>query len=142
MADKLQVKAYISSPKLIRPFSRIFRSEFLIKDLISRLIATENGISIYQDLSLVVDSKKQIKLKISRLFNCSFKTFLITRYNNYYSASVMFYHVNFLSLQKNLKNLKNIAALYLVLSTPTHQAYHLDNFLRIQLQIKWQRILI
>ena len=52
-------------------FLRIFKSEFLIQDLISRLTVKENGIFIYQNLSLGVDNQKQIKLKLnmSPLFN-------------------------------------------------------------------------
>ena len=50
----------------------MFKSEFLIQDLISRLIMNENGISINQNLSLDVGKQKQIKfwkLKMSLLFN-------------------------------------------------------------------------
>ena len=51
---------------------RIFKSEFLIQDLISRLTVNKNEISIDRNLSLGVDNKKLIKickLKMSFLFN-------------------------------------------------------------------------
>ena len=44
--------------------------EFLIEDLMSRLIVNKNGIFMYPNLSLGVDSQKQIKfgkLKLSLL---------------------------------------------------------------------------
>ena len=40
------------------PFLRIFRSEFLIQDLTSRLKVIKNGISMYQNLNGGVDNKK------------------------------------------------------------------------------------
>ena len=43
------------------PFLKIFKSEFLIQDLISRPIVNQNKISVYQNLSLGVDNQKQIK---------------------------------------------------------------------------------
>ena len=76
----LQVMASLSSPKidaLFLPFLSIFRSEFLIPDLISRLIVNKNVISVYRNLSWDVDNQKQIKsrkLKISILFNGSLNT--------------------------------------------------------------------
>ena len=45
-------------------FLRIVKSEFLIQDLISRLVMNEYGISIYQNLSLGVDNQKNQILKI------------------------------------------------------------------------------
>ena len=45
-----------------RPFLKISISEFLIQDLTSRLIVNENGISIYQSLSLGFDDQKQVKV--------------------------------------------------------------------------------
>ena len=60
--DILQVIAYLSLFKLIPsfcPFLRIFKLEFLIQDLISRLIVNENEISIYQNLTLGVGKQKQ-----------------------------------------------------------------------------------
>ena len=60
----LQVVAYLSLPQdlypVFFPFLGIFKSEFLIQDLISELIANENETSIYQNLSLGVDNQKQI----------------------------------------------------------------------------------
>ena len=65
MDDILQVVAYLSSPsRLIScfcPFLRIVKSELLIQDLIPRLIVNENGIYVYQNLSLGVDDQKQLK---------------------------------------------------------------------------------
>ena len=62
MDDILQVVANLSLPQdcspVFCPFLRIFKSEFLIQDLISRLIANENGIFIYQKLSLAVNNQK------------------------------------------------------------------------------------
>ena len=51
-------------PKLMpcfSPFLKVFKSEFLIEDLTSRLIVNENEMSISQNLSLGVDNQKQIK---------------------------------------------------------------------------------
>ena len=48
------------------PFLRIFKSKFLIQDLISRLIINENGISMLQTLSLGVEHFAFI----FTLFNC------------------------------------------------------------------------
>ena len=50
-----QVVAYLSSSQDCH-FLKIFKSEFLIEDLISRLLVNENG--IYQNLSLGVDNQK------------------------------------------------------------------------------------
>ena len=65
MDDTLQVVAYPSSSQdrypMFFPFVRITKSEFLIQDFISRLIVNENGISIYQNVSLGVNDQKQIK---------------------------------------------------------------------------------
>ena len=47
--------------------SSFIAKEFLIEDLISRIVVTENGIFIYQNLSLGVDSQKQIKFGKLRL---------------------------------------------------------------------------
>ena len=47
--------------------SSCIAKEFLIEDLISRIVVTENGIFIYQNLSLGVDSQKQIKFGKLRL---------------------------------------------------------------------------
>ena len=55
-------------------FLKIFKLQFLIQDFISWLIVNENGIYIYQNLSLGVDNQKQIKfwkLKMWALFNGS-----------------------------------------------------------------------
>ena len=38
------------------PFLKIFKSDFLIQDLISRLIMNQNEISIYQNLSFSIDN--------------------------------------------------------------------------------------
>ena len=46
---------------VFRPFLKIYKSKFLMQDLISRLIENENEISIYQNLSLGVDKQKQMK---------------------------------------------------------------------------------
>ena len=46
---------------LFLPFLRILKSEFLIQNLISRLIVNKNGIPIYRNLSLSVDNQKQVK---------------------------------------------------------------------------------
>ena len=43
---------------LVLPFSRSFKLEFLIQDLISRLIVNENEISVFQNLILDVANKK------------------------------------------------------------------------------------
>ena len=59
----------------VLPFLRIFKSEFLIQDLLSRLIVNEDRISMFQSLSLGVENQKQIKfpkLKTLLLFNDSF----------------------------------------------------------------------
>ena len=56
--------AYLFHPKidtLFSPFLRIFDSEFLIQDLISQVIVNESDLSIYQNLSLLVDNQKQTK---------------------------------------------------------------------------------
>ena len=42
-------------------FFRTFKSEFLIQELISRLIVNENGVSVHQNLGLDVDNQKLIK---------------------------------------------------------------------------------
>ena len=47
---------------LFRPFLKIFKSEFHIQDLISRLIVNKYRMSIYQNLCLGVDNQKQIKV--------------------------------------------------------------------------------
>ena len=60
--------------------------EFLIEYLTSRLIVNKNGILMYQNLSLGVDSQKQIKfgkLKLSLLLYGSLnmlRSFLLTWY--------------------------------------------------------------
>ena len=46
---------------LFSHFLKIFRSDSLIQDFISRLIMNQNQISIYQILSLGVDNQEQIK---------------------------------------------------------------------------------
>ena len=43
------------------PFLKNFKSEFLVQDVISRLIVDVNGISIYQNIGLSTDNQKQIK---------------------------------------------------------------------------------
>ena len=56
--------AYLSPPQdcdpVFCPFLRIFKSEFLVQDLISRLIVKGNGISIRQNLSLGVNDQKEM----------------------------------------------------------------------------------
>ena len=79
--DILLVVAYLSSSQdwkpVFCPFLRILKSEFLIQDLISRLIVKENGTSMYQNLGLGANNQKQIKfwkLKKSPLCHGSLNT--------------------------------------------------------------------
>ena len=53
----------ILQPKIDTLFSALFEDFQMgvIQDLVSRLIVNENGISVYQNLSLGVDNQKQIR---------------------------------------------------------------------------------
>ena len=67
----LRIMAYLFSLQLtscFSPFREDFKSEFLIQDLISRLIVNENGTSTYRSVSLSVDSQKQIKFRILKMW--------------------------------------------------------------------------
>ena len=59
------------------PFFKILKSEFLIQDLLSRLIVNQNEISVCQNQSLGIDNQNQIKfwkLKMWLLLNGSLDT--------------------------------------------------------------------
>ena len=69
-------------------FFKILKSDFLIQDLLFRLIVNENGISMYQNLRLGVDNQKQVrfrKLKMLLLFDGSLNTIRF-----FYSLSIEF----------------------------------------------------
>ena len=78
---------------------KIFKLEFFIQALISRLILNKYGISIFKNLSLGADNQKPTKctkLKLWLLFNGSLnilRFFYFTRYTSFSWSSGLVYMV-------------------------------------------------